>query len=91
VLGISSGTLKRWLSDPEILILYKKGKARAEIEISKSLFELAKSGNISAIVWYEKTRCGRSDRAEVKHTGDAESPVRIFLPDNGRPPYPESS
>jgi len=91
VLGISPRTLDRWLKNPDILALYKKGQARAEIEISKALFELAKSGCISAIIWYEKTRCGRSDRAEVKHTGDAESPVRIFLPDNGRPPYPESS
>jgi len=91
VLGISPRLLDNWLKNPDINALYKKGQGRAEVDISKTLFELAKSGNVTAIIWYEKTRCGRSDRTEIKHSGDAESPVRIFLPDNGRPPYPESS
>lgn len=84
ILDISPRTLDKWVADPAVNALYKKGKAKAEATISQSLFEKAKGGDLPSIVWYEKTRCGRSDRAEVKHTGDAESPVRIFLPDNGR-------
>ena len=36
----------------------KKGKAQANESVSNVLFDLCKAGNITAIIWYEKTRRG---------------------------------
>lgn len=79
VLGISGSTLDRWLQADEVKMLYKNGVAKAETTIAKTLFEKAKDGDMTALIWYEKTRMGRSDRTEVKHTGSADSPVEIVL------------
>lgn len=83
VLNISPRTLDRWLKHDEVLALFQKGCALAEQTIAKTLFEKARDGDMTAIIWYERTRCGRTEKAEVKHTGNT-SPVQIFLPDNGR-------
>ena len=42
-----------------------EGRALAELEVSKTLFEKATSGDINAIKWYEQTRTGRSSKEEV--------------------------
>ncbi|MBD1995334.1 hypothetical protein H6G00_01645 [Leptolyngbya sp. FACHB-541] len=61
-IGISPSTLDKWLKDPDINTLYKRGKAKAEAEISKTLFQKARDGNIPALIWYEKTRFGRTEK-----------------------------
>lgn len=88
ILGISPSTLDNWVKKPEILTLYKKGKAKAEAAVAKSLFQKAVSGDLGAIIWYEKTRCGRSDKTEVNYTGNAPVVIHsINLPDNQRGDY----
>lgn len=66
-LGISENTLLRRKSEVEVLAdAIKRGKARAASEISNTLYQMAKSGDLGAIVWYEKTRRGLSDKLQVE-------------------------
>lgn len=37
----------------------------ANAEIGKSLYEKAKSGDTSAIIWWEKTRANKSDKLNI--------------------------
>ena len=43
-----------------------EGRAMAELEVSKTLFEKATQGDINAIKWYEQTRTGRSAKEETQ-------------------------
>jgi hypothetical protein len=87
VLGISERTLyRRKRINPLAQAAFEKGKSLAEYQVSKSLFEMAvNEKNLGAIIWYEKTRCGRSEKQEISHQieGNAQQ-VLIYLPDNER-------
>lgn len=62
-LGISESTFYRRKSDLEELTeAIKRGKAKAASEISNVLYQMAKSKDLGAIIWYEKTRRGLSDK-----------------------------
>lgn len=68
-LGICETTLyerKRYNKDFEDAL--KRGRAKARAVIANALFEQAKNGNMTAIIWWEKTRCGLSDKQEHHHT-----------------------
>lgn len=56
---------KRLARDRLLRRALDEGRALAELEISKTLFEKAQSGDINAIKWYEQTRNGRSAKEEV--------------------------
>ncbi len=65
-LGISERTLayrKRDFADFAAAI--KKGKADAAEVVANSLFTLCKKGNLGALIWYEKTRRGLSDKLDL--------------------------
>jgi len=58
-LGVADRTLySRKVEIAEFADAIKKGKAQANGLVSNVLFELCKSGNVTAIIWYEKTRRG---------------------------------
>jgi transcriptional regulator with XRE-family HTH domain len=62
-LGISEDTLTRRKRDSaDFAEALKRGKAKAAATVSNKLFKLAKAGNLSAIIWWEKTRQGYFDR-----------------------------
>ncbi len=62
-IGISESTLYRRKTDMEVLTeAIKRGKAKAASEIANTLYRLARGGDLGAIVWYEKTRRGLSDK-----------------------------
>ncbi len=64
-LGISPDTLMRRKRDSATLAeAFGKGREKARAVISSRLFELAAGGNVSAIRWWETTRCGLSDRVQ---------------------------
>lgn len=63
MLDISESTLYRRKLDLEVLTeAIKRGKASAASEVANKLFTMAKSGDLGAIVWWEKTRRGLSDK-----------------------------
>lgn len=62
-LGISEDTLSRRKADTAAIAdAIKSGKAKAASEISNTLYRMARGGDLGAIVWYEKTRRGLSDK-----------------------------
>lgn len=69
-IGIGESTLYRRKLDLEVLTeAIKRGKAKAASEISNTLYLMAKGGDLGAIVWYEKTRRGLSDKVNQEHSG----------------------
>lgn len=66
-LGVSLSFIgKRKRESGEFTDAIERGKAAAAREVSNKLFELCKRGNLGAIVWYEKTRRGMSDRVSLE-------------------------
>lgn len=64
-LGISEDTLTRRKADSaDVAEAIKRGKAKAASEIANRLYQMAKGGDLGAIVWWEKTRRGLSDKVQ---------------------------
>jgi transcriptional regulator with XRE-family HTH domain len=62
VIGISEATLCRRKKDTDsVANAIKKGRSKSHAVIANTLFELARSGNLGAIIWYQKTVCGISE------------------------------
>lgn len=65
-LGISDETLRRRkLENVDIVEAIKRGRAEANDKVSSKLMTLINKGNLGAIIWYEKTRRGLTDKVEV--------------------------
>jgi transposase len=72
-LDISVDTLSRRKKEfAEFADALKRGKAKAKSEIANKLFTEAKNGNITAIIWIEKTRFGFSEKLQIEDVSDAE-------------------
>lgn len=71
-MGISENTLLRRKADMEVLAdAIKEGRAKAAVEVSNALYEKATvDKDLGAIIWYEKTRRGLSDRVQQHITMD---------------------
>jgi transcriptional regulator with XRE-family HTH domain len=70
VIGISEDTLSRRKADSAAIAdAIKSGRAKAASEISDTLYRMAKGGDLGAIVWYEKTRRGLTDKVQQEHSG----------------------
>ena len=98
VLGIPITTFQEHIE--QFAGVLEKGRALAASRIGQSLYEKAVSGDLGAIVWWEKTRAGRTDRIDARVGGlpgappvvtqqvdETASPlhrVAIVLPKNGR-------
>lgn len=66
-LGFSVDTLENRVKESsDFSDAIKRGKAQAAETVSNKLMELCRRGNLGAIIWYEKTRRGLSDRFEVR-------------------------
>lgn len=56
ILGISPRTLNYWKKCPEFLQSLKRGKLKADFQIAKSLYEKAKAGDTTAMIFWLKNR-----------------------------------
>lgn len=66
-LGINEKTLRRHKAQMSILSdAIKRGKAEAGGQVANKLYELCMAGNVSAIIWYEKTRRQLTDKVVVR-------------------------
>jgi len=65
VLGISPRTLNYWKKNPDFLQSLKRGKLKADFQIIKSLYEKAKGGDVTAMIFWLKNR--QSDRWRDRH------------------------
>ena len=85
-LGISVPTLERRKKDSEDFVsALKRGKSNAKRMVANKLFEKCKDGDLGAIIWFEKTRSGFTDKTEQNHTGQIKIAVTY---DN---PHPDAS
>lgn len=68
-LGISETTLYERKRESAVFVeAIKRGKAKAASEIANRLYQMAKGGDLGAIIWYEKTRRGLSDKVQQTTT-----------------------
>lgn len=75
-LGISERTLRyRKRQSADFAAAIENGRARAAQQVSNKLFERCMAGDLGAIVWYEKTRRGMSDKVQL--SGDEDKPIQI--------------
>jgi hypothetical protein len=71
LIGVSRMQLFRWMERPDVMDAIEQGQARALHSIGKRLYEKAIEGDLTAIIWFEKTRGKRSDRVSVVHEDEA--------------------
>lgn len=56
---------------PEVLERYKRGQSRAIGTVAKGLLQQARAGNLTAAIFYLKTRAGWRETTQINHA-DAE-------------------
>lgn len=77
-LGISEDTMtRRKVENAVFAEAIKRGKAKAASEIANTLYLKAINGDLGAIIWYEKTRRGLSDRQAIEHSGPGGGPIAV--------------
>lgn len=64
---------------PEVLERYKKGQMKAIGSVAQSLLTQAREGNLTAAIFYLKTRAGWKETQGVEVSGDAFVPQVIEL------------
>lgn len=82
VLGVSSSTLDRWMSDESVHEAYAYGRAHAKDAIANRLFEIAMSGDVTACIFWLKAQAGWTDKPKAEVSNAAQ--VVFYLPENGR-------
>ena len=66
-LGIGASTLSRHMAQNEkIENAIKEGRHLADAEVSNRLMKLVKAENLGAVIWWEKTRKGYSERISLE-------------------------
>jgi hypothetical protein len=91
ILGISRRTLNYWKKAPPFLHSLKRGKLKADFQITKSLYEKAKAGDTTAMIFWLKNRRPDlwRDKREVEFPSGIEIKVISAVPrpakDEGQP------
>lgn len=81
-LGFSERTLRRRKGVLSVLSdAMKRGRATAAKEVANALFQKAIGGDLGAIVWWEKTRRGLSDKVETQQSGEIK--LKVVYGDDG--------
>ena len=62
----------RFADDERVRKALSLGQARAALKVSSVLYSRAVAGDMTAIIWWEKTREKRSDRMQVVTERDVE-------------------
>jgi hypothetical protein len=76
VLNIPQRTFARYKANDERIVAYlEKGRAEAEDLVAKVLLDEVKKHNMTALIWYEKTRLGRYERSRQEVTGANGGPI----------------
>lgn len=69
-LGISLTTLERRKNNyAHFDEAIKRGRRKANAEVTSQLFKKIRKGDLGAIIWWEKTRKGYTDRVRQEVTG----------------------
>jgi len=77
-MGFSRHTIQRRKRDDEAFATaWKRGRERAHAEVTNALMSLIRDRNLGAVVWYEKTRKGYSDRVQQEVMGKDGNAIEI--------------
>lgn len=57
------------------------GATRQQAKVAGALYKKAMKGDTAAIIWYEKTRSGRTDKQEVNLNGSIVTKIRRVIVD----------
>jgi len=88
-LGVDQSTFHRSRARSDAVSqAHKRGVARATIAMSDTLYDKAMGGDLGAIVWWEKTRAGRSEKSHVSGVVSGSYGV-LFIPQPDPPESPE--
>jgi hypothetical protein len=83
-LGISDETLlRRKRSNVELVEALKRGKAKANSQVANWLYELCAEKNLGALIWFEKTRAGFTEKVTLE--GNQEKPIVLVAGGNQSP------
>jgi len=79
ILGISPRTLNYWKKNPKFLQALKRGKLKADFQVTKRLYENAKNGDNTAIIFWLKNRRPDlwRDKQDIQHSGEIQGPAII--------------
>jgi hypothetical protein len=80
ILGISKRTFERRMQDtPGAIDALEKGRAKASFTITKTAFEMAKSGqHVAMTIFWLKCREGWKESPQaIEHSGPAGAPIAI--------------
>lgn len=74
--GISVDTLTTHFKDELI-----SGKAKANSQVGRTLFQKATSGDTTAMIWWSKTQMKWSETQKVEHSGVDGAPIAVATMD----------
>jgi|5B_taG_2_1085324.scaffolds.fasta_scaffold32836_2 transcriptional regulator with XRE-family HTH domain len=81
-LGMSKSSLfEKQKDNLDLMESIKRGKAKGIVTITNALFEKAKDGDNTAMIFYLKNRAGWKDKIETEHTGEGLK-VDVKVPDH---------
>ena len=64
--------------EPEILLRYKKGKARAIGSVARGLIQQARDGNLTAMMFYLKTQAGWREKDRIDENASTATTITII-------------
>lgn len=66
-LGVSYSTLNRRVKESEeVDAAMKRGRAKANIKVGNALMKAIEGGNVTAIIFYLKTRAGWTEKQQIE-------------------------
>ena len=76
---VSSSKLDRWLQREDVKFAYRKGKVQAVADIAERLYEKAKGGDMTAMIFYLKCQANWSDKPV--DTPEQQPEIHLYLPE----------
>lgn len=89
-MGISRDVFyKRKRYNKEFKDALARGRSRGHEAVASKLYEVAMTGNVSALTFYLARRCGWTEKQEEKHEEGKSKPITIQFVDAPKPNFVE--
>ncbi len=86
ILGISPRTLNYWKKHPQFVQALKRGKLKADFQITQSLYQKAKNGDTTAMIFWLKNRQPDKwrEKTQLEHSGEIKGMPLFMMPRPGK-------